>query len=156
MDPVAVQIALFPGSHSQDVTYVHPTDRNVNSVLERIKCGDVYAVLDLRETPYLRFRDISREFFLKAVSDSGAKYVSVYKLMRGSNINSISAFFSETVEKRGASAVEAIRLLAVGIKHGSVFVFSDCEPQKDANVALLEAWMRCAKVEYSPYYWEDG
>lgn len=118
-------------------TFVKPCDGNVRDILKAVSSREARAILDIRETPFLNFGDMSRESFFASLEKEGASYVNVHVWRRRAKADTVADFFCGW---EGSQEIDD--LLRSVFEYGSFIVFSDQNPKADPSVTALQYAMK--------------
>lgn len=149
-----VQLELFPNSKRKDVfiVFVQPTDLNFKEVLDEIKKDNIRMVLDIRESPFLNFKNTSRDFFLSCLHNSSIEYLNIHKFMRSLQAETVKDFFLKMEIEKDNDVETAKDGLVKAVKKGPLVVFSDTSPKKDNLVSSFQKELMQSDVKYSAYF----
>ncbi|CRI66124.1 hypothetical protein THIOKS12640015 [Thiocapsa sp. KS1] len=142
------QLELFGlGPPQLGAIFVKPCDGNVKEILKAVSSKEARAILDIRETPFLNFGDMSRESFFSWLEKEDASYVNVHVWRRRAKADTVADFFCGCERPQ-----EVGDLLKTVFEYGSFVVFSDQDPRVDPSVTALQFAMKKSNPELGVSY----
>lgn len=150
------QLELFPSEQINDLLiFTQPKDATFEYLLKEINNNRIRWVIDIRETPYLSFEELSREKFFDLLSDKHVAYINIHSFMRSIHAHSVKQFFDSFDSNVFNEAASALRInLQEAIESGPTLVFTDCAPTHDTLAVKFASSLTKSDIKYSSYICE--
>lgn len=150
------QMEMFSSELKQDlIIFAQPKDAIFEYLLKAIDKNSIKWILDIRETPFLAFEDMSRDKFFELLSLHNIQYINIHSFMRQVSAHSVSQFFDLFYTGCLKSAVSALREnVQPAIENGPTLVFTDCDPARDELATKFTRSLTKSEIKYSPYICE--